>query len=148
MRPALPLQPPRRHGSFHLTSSWLKMSQTSGGEKKNPIKIDLVTVSRGQSIRTGLLVHVAARHHADSPFIEVAEDVPLVSGGIFSAEPRSVPVPARLAGGIGRCLPAFGGEVAGFWRGAALRHTSGTKCVKWQRREALAQVWGNTGINF
>lgn len=61
-------------------------------------------------------MHVAARHHADSPFIEAAEDVPLVPGGIFSAEPRSLPVaacvPARLAGGIGRCLPALGGR----WR--------------------------------
>lgn len=36
-------------------------------------------------------MHVAARHHADFPFIEVAEDVPLVPGGIFSAEPRSLP---------------------------------------------------------
>lgn len=59
-------------------------------------------------------MHVAARHHADFPFIEVAEDVPLVSGGIFSTEPRSLLVaacvPARLAGGIGRCLPAFAGR--------------------------------------
>lgn len=58
-------------------------------------------------------MHVAARHHADFPFVGVAEDVPLVSGGFFSTEPRSAPVaacvPARLAGGVGRCLPAFGG---------------------------------------
>lgn len=35
MRPALPLQPPRRHGSFHLTSTWLKMSSKSGGGKES-----------------------------------------------------------------------------------------------------------------
>lgn len=75
--------------------------------------MNLETVSRGHSIRIGLFVRVAARHRADFPFIEVAGDVPLVSGGIFPAEPRSLRVaacvPARPAGGTGRCLPAFGG---------------------------------------
>lgn len=63
-------------------------------------------------------MHVAARHHADLPVIEVAEDVPLVSGGIFSTEPRWLPV-ASPEVSAAACLHL--GEAAGFWRGAALR---------------------------